>query len=348
VSDLRFLERLGAEFARISDGHPTDPRSRARHSPWRGTVSGALRTLGLAGSALVTAVVLAVVLVSAANHATDRVNGPAGTAEQGYVNASIAAVAKRDRGCNTLVEGQTSQGTPTSLLPLLAVLRRPAGPEDSFAMPQSTPSSRSLPGGLTGGRPGGRSLLDAAEDDGAVYVNYARQARVVRGFSYNVIPVLTGTRAPVPARCIAEQRQQLLSTLTEVPTSQRRATLSLAARSFNGERDIVNAREALELLETNGNGDASSSSTTASEVAAEQGPGALTINGCARAVRTLSCTTNRHPDHARARILSFVVTDRVASVTLSSTARRRNTRPVTARPIGNVVVISVPMTLAGG
>ena len=224
----------------------------------------------------------------------------------GYVDGAIAAVAKRDPRCNTLVEGGSSQGTPTALLPILAVLRRPAGPQDRQS----------------------QSSLGALGFADNVYVNYVHRARVAFGQAYYVVPLIEGKPVAGPGRCIAEQRRQLRSILRQIPKPLRSSTLGLAAQVFRGERRVVHPSEAVGLLQVarnvhgGGRSAAGVCCAPASAVAAGHGPGATD-----------------------GPILSVVVPDRVATFTLSGASPHRKTDTITTRPVGNVVVIRVPYSI---
>ena len=248
------------------------------------------------------AVFAAYSLVRTARSAT--IATSAASQERGYVDAAIAEVASRDRGCNALVDGRESQGTPTTLLSILAVLRRPAGRQHQYR----------------------QSVLEFAQNAGTVYVNYLRPSKTADGQTYYVVPLITGGRARAPARCIAEQRRALQARLPQIPKSSQSSTLKLAAEIFTRERRVVHPQEVVELLQTaravrgGGRSAASVCCSTASAIAAGHGAGA-----------TSGAT------------LSFIVPDGVATVTLLANSSRRTA--ITTRPVGNVVVVSVPLSI---
>jgi hypothetical protein len=255
-------------------------------------------------------VLIAIAVASLGGYALARTAGRTAGASSGAgqlrdINAAIAAVAHLDPGCNTLVEAGISQGTPTTLLPLLGVLRR---------HPRQRPVSR--------------SLLAFGQDAGSVYVNYLHPSRVAFGQTYYVVPLLRGAPVAAPTRCISEQKRELRSRLRALPVTLRRSTLSLGARAFSRERRVRQPEEVIALMQSAGSsGDRGSSAetaccATAAAIAAGRGAGA-----------TLG------------PVLSFVVPDGVATVTLSGAPPHHRIQTITTRPVGNVVVVYRPVRI---
>jgi len=171
-----------------------------------------------------------------------------------------------------LVQGGASRGTPTTLLPILAVLRRLAGPQDRLPEP----------------------VLGFAQGGGDVYVNYLHRARVAYGQAYYVVPLIKGKPIAAPARCIAEQRRQLGSALRQIPKPLRGSTLSLAAHVFSGERRLLHPEEVVELLQTarnvRGEGRSSASTCCATAAAIVAGRGGPAPRRRSGARQTESCS----------------------------------------------------------
>ena len=291
----------------------------------RFALAGARRLPVIVAVAVTLGVGAAFVLLVHARHAS---SGPA-TAwrgrEQRYIAVAGLHTQQRDPACVPAAlptvrgDGAPSQG----LLAGLAALRAP------------------------GGGPIG-ALVDDLQHVGGpvptgVFAQYERLARTVTlpatrsapAASIRVYVVaaanVTGA-ALVPSRCDTEQTAALRSELPQIPRALRTPTLQLAARTFTQRRSAVRDAPGIAVvaLAPGANGpsiDAYSATTTQF-----LRRGAIAMAGFRSGTGT---------------VLSGVVPDGVASVTLHFPARVGGTKPapalsVTARPVENVFVVRLP------
>jgi hypothetical protein len=132
-----------------------------------------------------------------------------------------------------------------------------------------------------------------------------------------------------PVRCTLAF--EITATRTCLPRAQPQSYAGGVTLLFffvNGERRVVHPNEVLGLLQI-----------------------ARAVHGAGRSAAGVCCATasaiagGGGPGATDGAIFSFVVPDRVATVTLWGASSHRKAVTITTRPVGNVVVVSVPRSL---
>jgi hypothetical protein len=298
----------------------------------------------LAGGALLaaattTALVIAVAFTALLHRGASAGAPPPGP--QSYIDRAIATVAAQDPACNdALVEGATSQGTPSGLVAQLAIMRRPATSAD---IPVRQPPSAAFLNRLrkaTNQRPGPQpsprrspahrpSLLENLERSGTVYIRYVRRARTAYGQVFYLVPQIHGVRIRPPERCLSEQRSALAGFLASAPPATRSSARRAAEATLTQEREVVHPQEVLELIDTEPTGGGGGSCcSSAAQLAAGDGVG-FTEGGGTGPV-------------AGPSLMAFVVPDRAARIELDYSGRAGGMITVHTLPVGNVVVVKQP------
>jgi hypothetical protein len=297
------------------------------------------RRLALAGArglsmALVVAVTLAVgaafVVLAHARHASTATATATATAvarlarEQRYIAIAGLQTQRRDSACAAapppfgLIDGTPSRG----LLASLAALRARGG-------------------GPIGG------IGDDLQHVGPpvptdVYAQYERLARTVALPATHSAPAasisvyvlaaanVTGA-ASVPARCDGEQTVALRGELPQIPSALRAPTLQLAARTLAQRRSAVQNAEGIAVV-------AVAPTHTVS------GPIIDAYSATTTQLLERGAISQAGVRSGKSTILSGVVPDRVASVTLHFPARLVGANPtpsltVTTRPVNNAFVV---------
>jgi hypothetical protein len=259
------------------------------------------------------------------------------------VNRAIAAVARHDPRCNDdLVEGKVSQGSPARLMSLLGLLRRRARPGDIpvRAVPPSVPYRlRKIP-----------SLLEGFEQQGTVYVNRIRRARTVNGHAFYMVPIIRGVRVKAPARCLREQRSELDSLIIRLPAIERRAAIAVADTTLAGERRVVHPYEGIMTYVSEGFGGYGGCCTTALDLRDGRLGGVTSGGGTGQ--------------NQRSSTLDMLIPDGAARVRLTfragaphfppgeappgTSTKPYSTLSITARPVGNFLVVTIPRSAEDG
>jgi hypothetical protein len=292
------------------------------------------RRLALAGArGLATILVVAVTLGVAAafvalvhaRHASTGSGAAQLGREQGYLTNAKFQAERRDPGCVpasqpfVLIDGTPSRG----LLASLAALRAPGGVPIAAMGDDLQHVGPPVPTG--------------------VYARYERLARTAAlpatrsappaSISVYVVAAANVTGAvSLPLRCDAEQNAALRSELPHIPRALRTPTLQLAARTRAQRRSTVRNAEGIAVVALSHSASGASIDAYSATTSQFLQRGAISRVGFRSGPGT---------------VLSGVVPDGVASVTLHFPARLDGTHPapsvtVTARPVENVFVVRVP------
>lgn len=247
-------ERVAARGPVRRGGHP------------RAWLRAGARTVPVAVALVTTIAVVAVALVLA-HHSSAPTPAPGGGEPAGlpaigsararrelvYIRRATAATLKSP-ACTTRAPEQPAvlRGTPSpALRSALAVLRRPAGPQDHLS-PQALE-------GITG-----------------IYPGAERLARVTRGVTYYLVPVRTDPGAGQPTlRCLAAQRTALRQALPSIPHALRAQTQALQTELIAFDRRLISSppQDGVCLLTRMRGGGGSSCSETLAQI--RRGTGGL-------------------------------------------------------------------------
>lgn len=307
-----------------------------RRRPWRDAVRG-LRWVRLVGPTIpvavsvATAVVIAVIAITALHTAHPGTTGPAqhhtpaghprppvigrpGPAQQAInaaINKATNQTIQSDHACQSENRGPTRvHGSPgKQLLSQLGVLRRPAI--------QSPTLQTLLAGGFTAGS--------------RVYVDYIRLAQVAYGSAFYLIPEGNPSgRGPIPARCYTEMRTRLERLTAHLPAAEQAAARQQQSQDFRFMRQQVDQPGLCFAI------------VTTRHVRAPNGVN----SGCGSTTAFLRPGLDGgigQGDRAGGQIFAAIVPDSVATVTLKFSASGRDpARTLTARAINNVVVFKIP------
>jgi hypothetical protein len=247
--------------------------------------------------------------------------------EQGYITTAMLQTQRRDPACVpaaqpfALIDGTPSRG----LLSSLAVLRAPGG-----------------------------APIDGMDDDlqhvgppvpTGVYAQYERLARTVAlpatrsapaaSMSVYVVAAANVTGATsVPSRCDAEQTAALRGELPKIPSALRTPTVQLAARTLAQRRSTAQSAEGIAVVVVAPSHDAT-------------GPRVDAYSATTTQFQQSGAISQAGLQSGSSTVLSGVVPDGVASVTLHFPARFGGAHPappltVTAIAVENVFVVRVP------
>jgi hypothetical protein len=265
-----------------------------------------------------------VVLVHARHAATGTAAAPLGR-EQRYMTIARLQTERRDPACVPAAAPFVRiDGTPSRrLLSSLAALRAPGGGPIAAMADDLQHVGPPVPTG--------------------VYTRYERLARTVAlpatrsapraSISVYVVAAANVTGAvSVPSRCDAEQHAALLGELTRIPRALRAPTLQLAARTLAQRRSTIQSAKGIAV------------------VALLQSGSGPTINAYSATTTQFllrGATSQDGLPSGPGTVLSGVVPDGVASVTLHFPARVGGAKPappftVTAPAVHDVFVVRVP------
>lgn len=231
--------------------------------------------------------------------------------EVNYLIRAEITAGRRDPACQLRPLNRRptiSQGSPDpSLLAILGVLRRPAGPADTLPTRVVGRDHTVIPNG---------SLPPAKQ----IYVRYIRRARWRYGAGYYIVPAgNVDPVAPVPDRCAAEQQRALQQELPQIPASLRAGTLALEPLYLANWRydRLPHPGVCLLALNSTGGGD----DTCGSTVGDIEGGHTVSTGG-----------------PTGVGVVYGLVPDGVATVTVYYRGRR----PITVHAIGNVFIVPDP------